>query len=178
MLPEGLGEAMREWCRRFNGAWVEDKQLALAVHYREVPARFQAAFGSGVRRRLEPHRDRIAVVHGKKVFELLPALPWNKASALRQWLDQRPKSLLFFFGDDTHDEPVHAFVRERGGIAVAVGRTGSRAEYALPTPEEVTWMLEWLHREWQARPSGGERNERHGAELESALSGTVSEQEA
>jgi hypothetical protein len=43
-------------------------------------------------------------------------------------------------------------IRERGGIAVAVGRTVSRAEYVLPNPNEVQWFLEWLDREWDARP--------------------------
>jgi len=66
------------------------------------------------------------------------------------WLDglKNTDGLLLYFGDDTNDEPVYGMIRERGGYAVAVGRTVSTAEYALPSPTEVVWFLEWLEREW------------------------------
>jgi len=63
---------------------------------------------------------------------------------------------LFYFGDDTNDEPVHRLVRERGGIAVAIGRAVSAAEYGLPSPAEVVWFLEWLEREWTAHAEARE----------------------
>ena len=82
----------------------------------------------------------------------MPASGWDKAAALERWLESSgPETLLFYFGDDTRDEPVHAAVRRRGGLAVAVDRIVSQAEYALPTSGDVIWFLEWLDREWSLR---------------------------
>jgi trehalose-phosphatase len=153
-LPEDLRQSLETWCQRFPGAWVEDKRFSYALHYRAVPPALQPAFGAGVRRRARPFREQAQLVHGKRVFEVMPAVPWEKSAALRLWLDSRGSSgTLMFFGDDTSDEPVHRLVRERGGIAVAVGRVVSAAEFGLPSPDEVVWFLEWLEREWSARES-------------------------
>jgi len=151
-LPETLRTSLSDWCRRFPGAWAEDKRFSVALHYRAVAAELQPAFAAGVRRRVRPHRDAARLVHGKRVFEIMPAVPWEKSAALRLWLEGRTRpGMLFYFGDDTIDEPVHRLVRERGGISVAVGRVASEAEYSLPSPTEVVWFLEWLERQWAAR---------------------------
>lgn len=156
-LPEALRQDLEAWCGRFAGAWVEDKRFSYALHYRGVTAALQPAFGAGVRRRARPFRNQVQLVHGKRVFEIMPAVAWEKSAALRLWLDERQASgTLLFFGDDTSDEPVYAAVRERGGIAVAVGRTVSAAEFSLPAPAEVIWFLEWLENEWSAREAPGE----------------------
>jgi trehalose 6-phosphate phosphatase len=148
-LPDDVRAGLEDWCKGFPGAWIEAKGPALAIHYRAVPDRNQPAFCAGVRRRLAPFRRSSRILHGKKVYEVLPPGAPDKAAALKAWLERHePHGLLFYFGDDANDEPVHAMVRALGGIAVAVARTASRAEYALASPAEVTWFLEWLKREW------------------------------
>ncbi|HYM82515.1 MAG TPA: trehalose-phosphatase [Candidatus Limnocylindria bacterium] len=152
-LPTELRSQLEAWCQRFQGSWVEDKQVSFALHYRAVAPDLQPAFGAGVRRRVRPFKSQSKLVHGKRVFELMPAVSWDKAAAVGHWLGDGPiDGTLLYFGDDTNDEPVYEVVRERGGIAVAVGRTVSRAEYVIPSAEEVLWFLEWLEREWEARP--------------------------
>ncbi len=146
-IADDVREVMRQWCARFEGAWFEDKGPAFAVHYRAVPERFQPAFCSGVRRRFAGDPPRARLLHGKKVFDVLPVVDRDKASALADWYDQ-PDGLLLYFGDDANDEPVYPKVRERGGISVAIGRWASHAEYGLTAPEHLTWFLEWLIREW------------------------------
>jgi len=121
-IPEDVREVMRQWCARFEGAWFEDKGPAFAVHYRSVPERFQPAFCSGVRRRFAGDPPRARLLHGKKVFDVLPAIDRDKSSALWDWIDRSSDSALFYFGDDANDEPVYPVVRERGGMSVAVGR--------------------------------------------------------
>ncbi len=151
-LPDTLRQSLESWCQRFPGAWVEDKRFSYALHYRAVSLALQPAFGAGVRRRARPFREQAQLVHGKRVFEVMPAVPWEKSAALRLWLDARGSTgTVFYFGDDTNDEPVHRMVRERDGIAVAIARTVSTAEFGLPSPSEVVWFLEWLEREWGAR---------------------------
>jgi len=156
-LPDVLRQSLEEWCQRFPGAWVEDKRFSYALHYRAVSPALQPAFGAGVRRRARPFREQAQLVHGKRVFEVMPAVPWEKSAALRMWLDaQGSPGTLFYFGDDTNDEPVYRIVRERGGIAVAIGRTVSAAEFGLPSPSEVMWFLEWLERQWGSRETQAE----------------------
>jgi trehalose-phosphatase len=150
-LPIEMRDVMNAWCGRFEGAWLEEKDLTFALHYRAVPARFRPAFCAGVRRRLVPYQTQARVLHGKSVFEVLPCVAWGKAESLFHWQAQaREPGALFYFGDDANDEPVYERVADRGGYGVAVGRTASRAEYSLASTEDVLWFLEWLERERRA----------------------------
>ena len=151
MLPDELKPELNEWCRRFEGSWLEDKRYSFTLHYRAVPAHLQPAFCAGVRRRMRAQNDNVQVIHGKKAFEIIPRAGWTKEVTLRHWLPKPDPALLFYFGDDTHDEPVHDAVRAAGGIAVAVGRTASHAEYGVNSSNDVIWFLEWLGREWRHR---------------------------
>ena len=148
-LPERVRTSMREWCERFEGAWLEDKGPAFAVHYRAVNERFQPAFCSGLRRRFAGEEQHARLLHGKKVFEVLPAVDRDKSHAFAEWVDGDRSAVSFYMGDDAHDEAVYPRVRERSGFAVAIGRFASHAEYALTDPMQVTWFLEWLEREWR-----------------------------
>jgi len=148
-IPIELVQDLENWCLRFPGSWLENKGASCALHYRTVAPSLQPAFGAGVRRRIRPYQNVATLVHGKAVFEVMPAIGWDKAAALGRWLDSAPAgATILYFGDDTHDEPVHQMVRQRGGFAVAIGRIVSQAEYVLPTPGDVVWFLEWLDREW------------------------------
>src|SRR5207248_6189097 len=141
-------------CARLEVAWFEDKGPAFAVHYRSVPERFQPAFCSGVRRRFAGEPARARLLHGKKVFDVLPAIHRDKSSALWDWIEKGSDVALFYFGDDANDEPVYPAVRDHGGVSVAVGRWSSQAEYGVSSPGHVTWFLEWLAREWVDARSG------------------------
>jgi trehalose 6-phosphate phosphatase len=150
-VPAELTAELADWCRRFPGSWLEDKGVAFSAHYRAVPEKLQPSFGAGLRRRVRPFARAARLVAGKKVFEILPALARDKSHALDRWLPRRPKrAVIFFFGDDANDEPLHRRVRRLRGIAVAVGRVRSRAEFVVPGPTDVAWFLEWLGREWSA----------------------------
>lgn len=151
-LPQPLLRELEGWCQRFPGARLESRGSSCALHFAGVAPSLQPAFGAGVRRRLRPHDPQLILVHGRAAFEVMPASGWDKAAALERWLEPAgSETMLFFFGDDTRDEPVHEAVRRRRGLAVAVDRVVSLAEYALPTPGDVIWFLEWLDREWSLR---------------------------
>jgi trehalose 6-phosphate phosphatase len=150
-LSDELKAEMTEWCRRFEGSWLEDKRYSFTLHYRATPEHLQPAFCAGVRRRMRVQNGSVQVIHGKKAFEVIPRAGWTKEVTLRHWLPALDEGVLFYFGDDTHDEPVHEAVRLAGGISVAVGRTASRAEYGVASSDDVVWFLEWLGRQWQYR---------------------------
>ena len=160
-LPMPLLRDLEGWCQRFPGGRLEPRVNSCTLHFAGVAPSLQPAFGAGVRRRLRAHGTQLALVHGRAAFEVMPAGGWDKAAALGRWLESAaPETLLFYFGDDTRDEPVHLAVRGRGGFAVAVDRIVSHAEYALHAPGDVTWFLEWLDREWAARFATAARAER------------------
>lgn len=151
-MPAALLRSLEGWCQRFPGARLEARPGSCALHFQAVALSLQPAFGAGVRRRVRPYQPQAALMHGRAKFEVMPAGAWDKAAAFQRWLQPTPETtMLFYFGDDARDEPVHEAVQRRGGIAVAVGRIVSRAEYALPTPGDVIWFLEWLDREWSQR---------------------------
>ncbi len=149
-MPPSLLSELESWCERFPGARLERQVNSCTLFFSAVAVSLQPAFGAGVRRRVHPHLPNVCLVHGRTGFEVRPAGGWDKAMALERWLEPQwsDSSLVFYFGDDTRDEPVHEAVRKRGGVAVAVGRLVSHAEFVLPGPEEMTWFLEWLDREW------------------------------
>jgi trehalose-phosphatase len=151
--PDELKQSLREWCARFPGGWMEEKQVAVAVHYRAVAPHLQPAFRAGVRRRAAPFRERVRLVHGKKVFEILPASFGGKPDGVREWVEQHPapRRLIFYFGDDANDEDCYPLVQGLHGITVAVGRPVTKAEYGLESHVEVVWFLEWLERELALR---------------------------
>lgn len=158
IVPGEVRDEMRRWCARFAGAWLEDKGPAFALHYRAVPANRQPAFCAGVRRRLRRWAGNAVLVSNHKVFDVLPPPGWNQVEAMRRWLRGRGDGLLFFFGDDAADDPVHSLTRERQGVAVSVGNPHSHAEFLLSSTEDVIWALEWLGREWAQSEAHGARS--------------------
>ena len=150
-VPEPLVASLHDWCAQFPGAWLEDKGAVFTAHFRGVSAPLHAPFRAGVRRRVRRHARAARLVAGLQAFEILPAAHRDKSDALDHWLPRRRAHAgLFFFGDDTNDEPLHRHVRKLGGIAIAIGRQRSHAQYRVHGPEDVQWFLEWLAREWSA----------------------------
>lgn len=118
------------------GVVVEDKGLAVALHYRSAPP------GAGARlareaRRIVRGRPGLELLRGRKVVEILPRAPWSKG-ACACWLrdavfDGSPGPVAaLYLGDDATDES--AF-RALAGRAVTIrigGRAPSAAAYRLP----------------------------------------------
>jgi trehalose 6-phosphate phosphatase len=125
----------------FPGALVEDKGVALGLHWRAAPGAMDAlrAFAEAALPRLPGYR----LQHGDHVVELRPAAG-DKGSAIEALLDDPPfrGRQPVFAGDDVTDESGFAVVNARNGISVVVGgREPSAAHYALRSPAAV---LRWL----------------------------------
>jgi trehalose-phosphatase len=128
-----------------DGAQVERKRFAIAVHYRRVAASDYGAIVAAVEE-VAPHVPLLTVETGKKIFEFRPDFDWDKGRALL-WLmgelglEQR-RVIPIYLGDDTTDEDAFRVIR-RGGIGIVVGRDGdpSLAHYALEDTDEVCSFL-------------------------------------
>jgi trehalose-phosphatase len=79
---------------------------------------------------------------GKKVFEILPAIDWDKGRAVR-WITQAlgiswTEASVIYIGDDTTDEDAFRVIRTRGtGILVSENPRDSAADFRLSSTEEV-----------------------------------------
>jgi trehalose 6-phosphate phosphatase len=121
--------------------WVEDKNLALAVHYRGAPPRAIPPARAIVREVLKTLGPQIHMVRGHKVWELLPRQISGKGSAVSALLSKLPKpTLAIIVGDDVADEA--AFKVLPHGVTIRVGkRPRTTARFLLRSPEEVKMFL-------------------------------------
>lgn len=130
----------------YEGALVEDKGVAIALHWRQAPDAEQAlqAFAAHSLDRLPGYR----LQQGKQVVEMYPGNPEggsiDKGAAIATLLDLPPFSgrVPVFAGDDLTDESGFEVVNARDGLSVLVGdRTRSAARHHLPDPTAVrAWL--------------------------------------
>jgi trehalose 6-phosphate phosphatase len=132
----------------FKGVFIEDKGITLSVHYRQVDDEKAALVKSLVERAATSPASQglFKVTAGKKVYEVRPAVDWDKGKAVRLLMKKygrggRNSGLLpIYLGDDVTDESAFEMVEKYGwGISVHVGepKNNSAAHYFLSSPEEV-----------------------------------------
>lgn len=134
---------------RYPGALVEDKGIALALHWRAEPlaaADLQALAASAVMRLPGYHLQP-----GDHVVELKPAGA-DKGLAIEAFLQESPFAgrVPVFAGDDLTDEHGFEAVNLRGGISILVGlREPSAARHALA---DIAAAQRWLGVRDASRP--------------------------
>lgn len=128
-----------------DGALVEPKRFAVAVHYRQVSEndvpRVEAVVDEVV-----AEAGTLRKTFGKKVFELRPKFDWNKGKAVLWLLEalglDQPDVLPVYLGDDTTDEDAFAVLVERGiGILVGCPARETTARFVIDRPAEVQRFL-------------------------------------
>ncbi len=149
-LP-ALDRAETELHRRLDGidgAQVERKKFAIAVHYRRVAEGRVAEVEKAVNEVLE-HSGRLRRTGGKMIFELRPDLDWDKGKALCWLLKKldldRREVVPLYIGDDLTDEDALRELEGRGiGILIPDEERPTHAGYALADPGEVRIFLQRL----------------------------------
>jgi trehalose-phosphatase len=153
-----MGRLYRDLSRAlepFTGVIMEDKGLTLSIHYRLLDqakvGQFKDVFNGFMEK--AGLAGGILVTAGKMVYEIRPAVEWNKGQALRMLVEagakpSRPDPLTMFLGDDWTDEDGFKAIRRTGGVSIFVGeRVEDRsAKYFLKSPGEVAVLLEKLCR--------------------------------
>lgn len=120
---------------------LEDKGLALAVHYRAASPRAVRSARVIIEEVLRDLKPRIHMLRGHKVWELLPRQISGKGSSVLALLSELPQSTLaIFVGDDGTDES--AFRDLPDGLTIRVGKhPRTAARFLLESPEEVRLFL-------------------------------------
>jgi trehalose 6-phosphate phosphatase len=139
------------------GAWVEDKRLGLTLHYRQVAPANRAHLWDQAGRFLEPYRSKVRVDKGAMVWEITPALGWDKGSALRMMVKSSAQpGLALYAGDGANDAAAYEAVEALGGISIGVGADAPpTAQWRLHRPEELVSFLEGLREALVGRATAG-----------------------
>jgi trehalose 6-phosphate phosphatase len=136
-------------------AWVEDKRISVAVHYRG--ARDPPAARRTLVSTLEPIAAAagLEVMEGKMVLELVPADRPMKGGAVERLAREHELDAVLYAGDDVADIDAFAALdrlSERGVLAVRVAVQGAetpeelvrRAEIAVDGPAGLVELLRTL----------------------------------
>jgi trehalose 6-phosphate phosphatase len=147
-LYKELSIAMKEIC----GVLIENKNMSIAVHYRNVKNADMARFRKALTEISSPYISSLFIKasFGKKVLELGLATTWNKGKAVN-WLIRSLKLLgsnnscvPICIGDDVTDETGFKTLKHKGiTIHVGAGKQ-STASYYLRNPSDVATFLRKL----------------------------------
>lgn len=150
-----LDEAETELQRRLGGvegALVERKRFAIAIHTRRVAPDRKASVGDAVQG-VAASFPKLRVTGGKEIHELRPNVPWDKGKAVLSLLDTLglagPETLPLYLGDDETDEDAFRALAARGegkgaGIRVMDPPAPSAAGWSLKDPAEAGAFLDRL----------------------------------
>ena len=142
-----LMEILREFVHEHPQAFVEDKTVALALHFRRDP-------------RLESHVERLAsqlapelgshfhLQRGKMVLEIKPS-GHDKGTAIEEFMAEAPFQgrIPVFLGDDETDEDGFRMVNQMNGVSLKIGPGPTVASWRLDHVEAaVRWLQSYLHR--------------------------------
>src|SRR4051812_27878067 len=131
---------LRQALDEIPGAQLERKHFSVAAHYRNVNGNDAPRVGLAVDAVGAKHRE-LRRIDGKKVYELLPGIDWNKGKAMLWLLEalglEGQNALPIYMGDDRTDEDAFRALENRGaGILVSEHPQVTAATYSLTNPEE------------------------------------------
>ncbi len=130
---------IKEMVKGFEGAIVEKKSFSFTLHFRQV--------NPAIRKKLKKYffeiintfkEKEIKIQNGKMVFEILPAIDWNKGKSISFILKKFDKKVLpIFVGDDLTDETAFCELKDYG-LTIKVGNSKKTvAKYFLKNQAEV-----------------------------------------
>ncbi len=136
---------LREALDEIPDAQLERKHFSVAAHYRNVNENDAFRVALAVDAVAARHRE-LRRMDGKKVYELLPDIDWNKGKAVLWLLEtlglEGRNALPIYIGDDRTDEDAFRALEKRGvGILVSEHPQVTAANYWLNNPEEVERFL-------------------------------------
>ena len=139
---------LREKLDCIGGALIERKRFSIAVHYRKVSESDFPKLERVVSEIAMQHR-KLRRIDGKKVYEFLPNIHWDKGKAVLWLLEklglERQKARPIYIGDDRTDEDAFRALEQRGvGILVSEQPRPTAASYSLQDPTEVERFLSKL----------------------------------
>ncbi|NQT28237.1 MAG: trehalose-phosphatase [Candidatus Omnitrophica bacterium] len=145
-LVSKIIEKLKKELSNLKGLIIEEKKFSVAVHYRLVDQGEVSGIKALVGKIIQENKS-LRLIEGKKVFEILPAIDWNKGKAVRWVIDALGINWedfsIVYMGDDTTDEDAFRVVSTRGtSILVSEETKASAADFVLSSPKQVKELFE------------------------------------
>ncbi len=136
----GIREALAAFADAQPGVVLENKDIALALHYRARPELADAC-ADAVRKAIEGHGN-LHVLNGKMVIEVKPAAA-DKGRAVHRFMEDAPfrGRVPVFVGDDVTDEDGFRAAHALGGFGIMIGDGDTAAHWRIGS---VSAFLNWL----------------------------------
>lgn len=135
-LDADLKRRLKAIAQLDRGILVEDKDYALALHYRLAPHHKTAIEDAVAAICAELPSGTVEVLPGKAVVEV-KSVGFDKGSAVRKLMQLTPFAgrRPIYIGDDITDESAFAVLHEFDGIGLSVGRVlpGTAGHFAAPS---------------------------------------------
>ena len=139
---DALRIGLHDIAARHPGIEIEDKRIAVAVHYRTHPEA-RAPLLQEISALVARMDDGVHLIEGNLVIEVKPRR-FTKASAIASFLEEPvfAQRTPVFLGDDITDLDGFRLVEARGGLSVAVGERVD-AQWRLADPAATrAWLGE------------------------------------
>ncbi|MBC5991344.1 trehalose-phosphatase [Pontibacter cellulosilyticus] len=145
---EAADKTLKQKLSHIDGAMVERKRYAIAVHYRNVADNHVEEVKKVTADVLQQHPE-LKEGLGKKIIELKPNLDWHKGKAVLWLMEEldlnKPDIIPLYIGDDITDEDAFAELQGKGiGILVGEHDDQTAAGHRLESVEEVQEFLQKL----------------------------------
>ena len=141
-------QQLKQKFQNIEGALVEEKKFSVAAHYRKVKKQEDLQHIEIIVNNIVRKYDELRLLKGKKVFEILPNIDWDKGKAVR-WIMDALKipwetTSTFYIGDDTTDEYAFRTIVTRGTAIMVTDDPlkPSAADFQLQSPKEVKKFFE------------------------------------
>ncbi len=132
------------------GVLIEDKGVAIAVHYRQAPDAVERVRDVVMKALNAGSDEGLTLIPGKCVYEIKHG-GYTKGTAVAEfmelppWKGRRP----VFIGDDVTDEQAFAILPRWDGLGLAVGQERIGAIMAFPSAADVrTWLAGLVQQEY------------------------------
>ena len=137
-----LRQPLAEFADAHPGLLLEDKGLAMALHFRMAP-QLEGEAERIVAALLRQSGPLVELKRGKMVLEVKPKGA-SKGTAIAAFMEEAPfcGRAPVFVGDDVTDEDGFDMVNRLGGLSIKVGTAGAtRARHRLPDEQAVhAWL--------------------------------------
>ena len=137
-------EMVRRWLheqvRGGAGLTVEDKRLALALHYRNADPAIARRLVDEFENFVAREAGHLIIKRGKQVSEAAPRGA-DKGAAVKRLVERMGGSVPVYFGDDLTDEDAFRALAGRGLSVMVEGEGESAALYRVESPAAVAAIL-------------------------------------
>lgn len=132
----------------FEGVFVEDKEITLTLHYRNVNSNLIRGIKTKVNEIIKQYSKNLKITTGKKILEIRPDIAWNKGLAVNKFLAgnqlEKDKNLIIYIGDDKTDEDAFGILHDKA-LTIKVGKSkNTSAGYYLLNVNDVYKLLKLM----------------------------------